>query len=556
VPDYQVSTTFTAHDKMSGSIDKMGRSVHKYGKDAEQAFDKAARAAKRSENAQRNLGKIGSGLKTGTVAAGVGIVAGGVGMASIIKNMTELATGIDDVAAATGISAKALQEYQYVAQLSGSDVEDMTAALQKLTIGLGKGTANEALGALGLTIEQVSATNPDKRLELIADAMRGIGDPTLKAAAATALFGKSNIRMVNALSTGSEGIQKLRDEAQKTGFVMSDSLIKAAGDFDDQMHRMNANLQGVTNQLGMKLYPTLIKIGAGITDFISKNKEAIASGVDKFFDRLISIGEKLAPVFKFVGKVLEGVGEIFDFLGPVFETIGEIFAELAPVIDPIIDLVKKLAAAVGKLLVNAFNFLKPIINTFINIFNSIGPLISKIIDKVGTFIGAILKALGPALEKIMPILEKVFVEIFKAAEPIISTILDVFTELAPAIGVVADVIASVLGPALDIILPIIKSVLGFISDLIKGVKDVLEFLGILKKEQIKVGSAADYINYDPAESSGGFAAPNTRSADARQGNINFQGQLNISGVPAGSTVKSTTIGAPPVKTNLMGAPAR
>jgi hypothetical protein len=48
----------------------------------------------------------------------------------------------------------------------------------------------------------------------------------------------------------------------------------------------------------------------------------------------------------------------------------------------------------------------------------------------------------------------------------------------------------------------------------------------------------------------GTKAPNAKEAEARK--IQFQGQLNISGAPAGSTVESKTTGAPPLRLELMG----
>ena len=45
-------------------------------------------------------------------------------------------------------------------------------------------------------------------------------------------------------------------------------------------------------------------------------------------------------------------------------------------------------------------------------------------------------------------------------------------------------------------------------------------------------------------------APNKAEAAAQQ--VAFKGQLDIAGAPAGSTVKSTTTGAPPIDMNMLG----
>ncbi|MCK5641501.1 MAG: hypothetical protein KAJ19_11915, partial [Gammaproteobacteria bacterium] len=49
-----------------------------------------------------------------------------------------------------------------------------------------------------------------------------------------------------------------------------------------------------------------------------------------------------------------------------------------------------------------------------------------------------------------------------------------------------------------------------------------------------------------------ITAPNKTDVEARQ-KINFNGQLNISGAPEGSTVSSKTTGAPPIRMDLLGS---
>ena len=117
MPDYAVSTAFTAKDKgITDAYDRMGRGADAYGDRAERAFEKVSRGAEHSGQALRNATKHGynfGAILKGIIAAdlirsGVGkvkdAVTGTVGeylrfddeMSQAVAKFSDLGPGVKD----------------------------------------------------------------------------------------------------------------------------------------------------------------------------------------------------------------------------------------------------------------------------------------------------------------------------------------------------------------------------------------------------------------------------------------------------------------------------
>lgn len=84
-----------------------------------------------------------------------------------------------------------------------------------------------------------------------------------------------------------------------------------------------------------------------------------------------------------------------------------------------------------------------------------------------------------------------------------------------------------------------------IKPIVTGVADLGGKIGQFFSDV--AGGVSDFFGGDENKD-----APNRREAEARQ-QIQFQGQLNIAGAPAGSTINSETRGAPPIRMEMLGA---
>lgn len=161
------------------------------------------------------------------------------------------------------IGAESLQEFQYVAKLSG--VKNFNGALEVMNLNIaravsGEGQAVKGIKELGISAKQLHKMGAEKSLMVLADRLTGIQDPAKKARIAFALWGQQGQQMLEMLSGGSEGMKKLREEARRSGNVITDAMGKQAEEFNDKKDLMMESLKGVRNIIGAELIPVFIEL--------------------------------------------------------------------------------------------------------------------------------------------------------------------------------------------------------------------------------------------------------------------------------------------------------
>jgi len=364
-----------------------------------------------------SIGRVASGAgkvfaTVGKIAVGVGAsaMAAGTAVFGLATKASKAADDIAETAASLGMSTKALQEYRYVAQLTGLTTEEMDSALSKLTVNLGKGGSEveSALASIGLSVGQLKAAGPDQALEAVANALQGVQDPAQRAAVVTTLFGRSSIKMINALSGGEAALRSLRQEAGQVGYVMDEAAIAAGTTMGDALDRLQATAAGLFNRIGSTFFPIVTQAVDGIGKFILQNEDlfgrAVAS-LGKVFEAIGPFAEKLlqafAPLLEQIGPILSGA---IDKLVPVFarllEAAGPVLEKIIASIDRMLPSILKVAEAVGKVLIPVFELLSPVLDLIL-------PVIELLARGIAEVVGWIADGLGPIVEWITGVVEKV-----------------------------------------------------------------------------------------------------------------------------------------------------
>lgn len=180
----------------------------------------------------------------------------------------------------TGISASKLSEFKFASEQSGSSLEEFETALKRMqkTIGdaeAGSGKAADKLRGIGLSVNELKDLEPDKQFELIAKTIAAIPDPTLRAAAAMSIMGRS----ATSILPMTQELEELQKQARDTGVAFSDNMAKDAEKLHDAMKLLRAQLVAVTVHLGSVLGPALTELIGPIShvlkfiiDFIDQNK--------------------------------------------------------------------------------------------------------------------------------------------------------------------------------------------------------------------------------------------------------------------------------------------
>lgn len=244
---------------MSGLLGKLnvllGADITQYSS----AMDKAAYKAQKTMS-----GILGS---VRGVAPQLAIALGAVGSAASFKKVIDEADQLNKASQKIGVTVESLSVLRHQAQLADIDFENLTRGIGKFSrtaydASQGVKGSSEAFKELGITVTDANGrlkTNEELLLE-VADQFAGMEDGVRKAALAQELFGRSGIDMIPLLNQGREGFKLARQEAERLGIVISGTTARASEEFNDNLTRLSAGLNGITVRAGNEVIPVLAKL--------------------------------------------------------------------------------------------------------------------------------------------------------------------------------------------------------------------------------------------------------------------------------------------------------
>ena len=181
----------------------------------------------------------------------------------------------DKMSQRTGISTSALSEYAHAAQMCGSDVQSVEAALKGMASQLVQAQSGSARAAanferLGVNVDEFAKLSPERQFDKLAAAIAEIDDPTERAGAALKIFGSAGQQLLPLFTSGSEGLAAMREEARKLGVSVDESTAKLGAEYEDAMTRVKQSLFGVKAALAKEFAPALVDAANRAAELLAK----------------------------------------------------------------------------------------------------------------------------------------------------------------------------------------------------------------------------------------------------------------------------------------------
>lgn len=259
-----------------------------------------------------DLQKFGKSMQK--VGASFAVVGGAItaALGVAVKSLANAADVADDTAKRTGLTVEAVQELGYVAKMTGSNLATVEVALRTMQKGLtDSGTESaaftSALETLGLSLAELRAMNPQAQFDALSQAIAGVADPSQRAGLAMTVFGRAGTALLPMLAEGADGIAKLKDEAHKYGYVMSQEVAEAGSNFNDNLDRLKGSLGGLAQQVVAGLLPTLNSLVKCAAD--------VVAGIKEWINNNPNLVSTLAHVAASVGAVLTVFGALVAACG-------------------------------------------------------------------------------------------------------------------------------------------------------------------------------------------------------------------------------------------------
>ena len=241
------------------------------------AMDRNIRRVERfAARSQRNLSTTSKRFDAlGFAAKRMGPLIAALGAGAVIGKLQRTVSTLDDIgktADKIGLTTDALQEYRTIAESAGVAQGALDSSLERFNKRLGEaqqggGAASKMLKQLGLDAGELASAGLDESMKQVADQIAGLADPTERAAAAAALFGREGVAMVNLLREGSAGMDRMRQEARDLGIIIDESLIRGAEDAQTKLDLMSRVIDAQLNSALVELAPLLVGGATALADF-------------------------------------------------------------------------------------------------------------------------------------------------------------------------------------------------------------------------------------------------------------------------------------------------
>ena len=299
--------------EIAGDLAKVRSVVNSSAAQMQRSMNNFAAGANRAFHEVLNLRN--AGILLAAAAAGV-----------FAKRMTTLGDEINDTAQKIGISTTALQELRYAAILNGATQETLDNALLQLDKRLGDikdgvTEAAQALGKLGISMDDVKGKRPDEVFKMITEQMTKLGLSSITSRLSVELFGKSGQQLLPTLTGGTKALADMAAEAHKLGLIISKQTLDQVAKAGDEFDRIGGALKVAGVNITVGFLPALESLRSVVTsrDFqegvkdlganfakliklMVDNKETIAAITTAFV--FWKVGAKFGPFGGLIGGAL------------------------------------------------------------------------------------------------------------------------------------------------------------------------------------------------------------------------------------------------------------
>jgi hypothetical protein len=262
----------------------------------------------------------------GIGAAGLVAAAGVAALWFPMKRVIDDASKIGDTANMLGMSAREFQRISYALTLDGSSAEDAATSLRFLQKNAqdairGNKELQKAFERVGMSAQFVTKNlgDPAALLMRLSDGMEKLPTQAARIESGMTLMGNGGAKTIQTLSQGSDVIRRLGDEAEATGTVLSDDMVKRFKDTGDELTKLSAVLTGVARVITAAALPVIDKIAAQIKAWAVANRALIATRVTGFVERLMT---NLPRIVDTTLRIVGAVGAAIVVMDRIAQVMG------------------------------------------------------------------------------------------------------------------------------------------------------------------------------------------------------------------------------------------
>ena len=223
--------------------------------------------------------------------------------------------------------------------LAGVSMDTVAMAASKADIAFvkaqnGSAQAQRAFATLGLSMQDLASMAPAERFTAISAAIAGLPSEAERAAAATALFGRSGMALLPMFAGGADAIAEAAGQAQRLGLALTTAQGQDVEAMNDAFTLAGKAIEGVIQQVVAYLAPAIKQVADTFTNLVgsiggANIGQAIGDGILQGARFLAGIGDwliaNLSGVWQYVASVGEYWGTVVDLLSRTASFLSGVF---------------------------------------------------------------------------------------------------------------------------------------------------------------------------------------------------------------------------------------
>jgi hypothetical protein len=223
-----------------------------------------------------------------------------------------------------GDSVEALSELEFVAEQGNISFRNLTLGMQRATrriaeASTGTGVAVDALKELNLSSSDLMKLAPSQQLEMIADAMVGLGSDADRVRLAFKLFDAEGVGLLQIMTKGSAGIREMRARARELGATFDEELVKST----EEARKKMSELSVAVGNFGQEFTRAVAQLKTEDVDNIAKLSAALGTFVGTSTSLTVDVSFRNltgAPA----KELFAGIRALFGGGRPAFEELPKV----------------------------------------------------------------------------------------------------------------------------------------------------------------------------------------------------------------------------------------
>lgn len=243
-----------------------------------------------------------------------------VTVGAFLRLVSGVARGADEMrlaAESAGVNTTSFQELAYAASTVGVEMTSVRAVLLEVAkgarlVGEGNEQAQKGFSRLGVSVRDVGGElkAPNQLLLDVAEALSRMPPGAERSALALDVLGAQGAKLLPVLAKGRAGLKQLADEGHALGLVLDEETIRAADDYQTELGKLEAAIQGLRNTVAGPFLKALTKLFIKLRELLVPLRGIIKTQAHNFVNLLgqaMDNSAKIAEALKTALVILAGV---------------------------------------------------------------------------------------------------------------------------------------------------------------------------------------------------------------------------------------------------------